>query len=67
MCKYVNINNKKKCLLLRNNDLHHRPKGQCFSSKVIKVMKRRCYGVSSVKSYFQRLWLDLNGYHKYGF
>jgi transposase len=28
----------------------------------IKVMKRRCYGVSSVKSYFQRLWLDLNGY-----
>jgi len=33
----------------------------------IKVMKRRCYGVSSVKSYFQRLWLDLNGYHKYGF
>ncbi|KXO09333.1 Mobile element protein [Moritella sp. JT01] len=33
----------------------------------IKVIKRRCYGVSSVKSYFQRLWLDLNGYHKYGF
>ena len=33
----------------------------------IKVMKRRCYGVSSVKSYFQRLRLDLNRYHKYGF
>jgi len=43
MCKYVNINNKKKCLLLRNNDLHHRPKGQCFSSKVIKKDYNRGY------------------------
>ncbi|KXO07088.1 hypothetical protein AKG98_2656 [Moritella sp. JT01] len=23
--------------MLRNNDLHHRPKGQCFSSKVINL------------------------------
>ena len=33
----------------------------------IKVMKRRCYGLGSVESYFQRLWLDLKGYHSYGF
>lgn len=33
----------------------------------IKVMKRRCYGLGSVNSYFQRLWLDLKGYHSYGF
>ena len=33
----------------------------------IKVMKRRCYGLGSVESYFQRLWLDLKGYRAYGF
>lgn len=33
----------------------------------IKVMKRRCYGLGSVESYFQRLWLDLKGYQTYGF
>lgn len=33
----------------------------------IKVMKRRCYGLGSVESYFQRLWLDLKGYDDYGF
>jgi len=32
----------------------------------IKVMKRRCYGLWSVESYFQRLWLDLKGYAAYG-
>ena len=34
---------------------------------VVKVMKRRCYGLGSVESYFQRLWLDLKGYDAYGF
>jgi transposase len=32
----------------------------------IKVMKRRCYGLGSVESYFQRLWLDFKGYAVYG-
>ena len=32
----------------------------------IKVMKRRCYGLGSVQTYFQRLWLDLKGYAAYG-
>ena len=32
----------------------------------IKVMKRRCYGLGSVETYFQRLWLDLKGYAAYG-
>jgi transposase len=32
----------------------------------IKVMKRRCYGLGSVESYFQRLWLDFKGYAAYG-
>lgn len=32
----------------------------------IKVMKRRCYGLGSVETYFQRLWLDLKGYAVYG-
>ena len=33
----------------------------------IKVMKRRCYGLGSPTSYFQRIWLDLNGFKKYAF
>ncbi|TNF69727.1 MAG: hypothetical protein EP298_01950 [Gammaproteobacteria bacterium] len=32
----------------------------------IKVMKRRCYGLASVESYFQRLWLGLKDYEAYG-
>ena len=28
----------------------------------IKVLKRRCYGLSKPESYFQRLFLDLRGY-----
>ena len=32
----------------------------------IKVIKRRCYGLRSTGSYFQRLWLDLKGYQAYG-
>ncbi|MEY8872676.1 transposase [Francisella philomiragia] len=31
----------------------------------IKVMKRRCYGLGSPTSYFQRIWLDLNGFDKF--
>ena len=33
----------------------------------IKVMKRRCYGLSSPSSFFQRIWLDLNGFDKFAF
>jgi transposase len=31
----------------------------------IKVLKRRCYGISDVTSLFQRLFLDLQGYDVY--
>ena len=27
-----------------------------------KVTKRRCYGISSIKTFFQRLFLDTQGY-----
>ena len=27
----------------------------------IKVLKRRCYGITDPLSLFRRLWLDLNG------
>jgi transposase len=27
----------------------------------IKVLKRRCYGLTSIPNFFRRLWLDLNG------
>ena len=32
----------------------------------LKVLKRRCYGLDSVKTLFQRLWLDLTGYGVFG-
>jgi len=32
----------------------------------LKVLKRRCYGLDCVKTLFQRLRLDLEGYHLFG-
>src|SRR5207302_283295 len=32
-----------------------------FNNKV-KVLKRRCYGITNLKHLFQRLYLDLEGY-----
>ncbi|MFT6834630.1 MAG: transposase [Francisellaceae bacterium] len=32
----------------------------------VKVMKRRYYGLGSVETYCQRLWLDLKGNAAYG-
>ena len=32
----------------------------------LKVLKRRCYGLDSVKTLFQRLRLDLEGYRLFG-
>lgn len=32
----------------------------------LKVLKRRCYGLDCVKTLFQRLRLDLEGYHWFG-
>ena len=32
----------------------------------LKVLKRRCYGLDNVKTLFQRLQLDLEGYHLFG-
>ena len=32
----------------------------------IKVLKRRCYGLSKPESFFQRLFLDLGGYQAFG-
>ena len=31
----------------------------------IKVIKRRCYGVTNITHLFQRIYLDLVGYSKY--
>jgi transposase len=31
----------------------------------IKTAKRRCYGIKKVSTLFQRLWLDLEGRHKF--
>jgi len=28
----------------------------------VKVLKRRCYGILNVTHFFQRLYLDLEGY-----
>jgi transposase len=36
-----------------------------FNNKV-KVLKRRCYGITNLKHLFQRLYLDLEGYRLYG-
>ena len=33
-----------------------------FNNKV-KVLKRRCYGIFNLKHLFQRIYLDLHGYH----
>src|SRR5512135_1642391 len=32
----------------------------------LKVLKRRCYGLDSLKTLFPRLWLDLEGYRWFG-
>lgn len=32
----------------------------------IKVLKRRCYGITNLKHLYQRVYLDLNGYAKFG-
>lgn len=37
-----------------------------FNSK-IKVLKRRCYGITNLKHLFQRLYLDLEGYRRFGY
>jgi transposase len=36
-----------------------------FNNKV-KVLKRRCYGITNLSHLFQRLYLDLEGYRLYG-
>jgi transposase len=36
-----------------------------FNNKV-KVLKRRCYGMTNLKHFFQRLYLDLEGYRLFG-
>jgi transposase len=28
----------------------------------IKVLKRRCYGLTNILNFFRRLWLDLHGF-----
>lgn len=35
-----------------------------FNNK-IKVLKRRCYGIYNIKHFFQRIFLDLEGYELY--
>jgi transposase len=36
-----------------------------FSNK-IKVLKRRCYGITNISHLFQRIWLDLEGFKLFG-
>jgi transposase len=36
-----------------------------FNNKV-KVLKRRCYGITNLTHLFQRLYLDLEGYRLFG-
>jgi transposase len=36
-----------------------------YNNKV-KVLKRRCYGITNIKHLFQRLYLDLEGYRLFG-
>lgn len=36
-----------------------------FNNK-IKVLKRRCYGITNVTHLFQRIWLDLEGFKLFG-
>jgi hypothetical protein len=31
----------------------------------IKVLKRRCYGITNPISLFRRIWLDLSGYEAF--
>jgi transposase len=31
----------------------------------IKIIKRRCYGIEKIKTLFQRLWLDLEGFDRF--
>jgi transposase len=35
-----------------------------FNNK-IKVLKRRCYGITNIASLFRRLWLDLHGFEAF--
>ena len=35
-----------------------------FNNK-IKVLKRRCYGITNIANLFRRLWLDLHGYEAF--
>jgi transposase len=36
-----------------------------FNNK-IKVLKRRCYGITNISHLFQRIWLDLEGFRLFG-
>jgi transposase len=36
-----------------------------FNNK-IKVLKRRCYGITNTAHLFQRIWLDLEGFKRFG-
>ncbi|MFN0086322.1 MAG: ISL3 family transposase [Blastocatellia bacterium] len=36
-----------------------------FNNK-IKVLKRRCYGITNITHLFQRIWLDLEGFKLFG-
>jgi len=32
----------------------------------IRVLTRRCFGLSNLEHFFQRLWLDLEAYRAFG-
>jgi transposase len=52
---------------ITNYFLDHQTSGlqKGFNNKV-KVLKRRCYGITNVSHLFQRIWLDLEGFKLFG-
>jgi transposase len=52
---------------ITNYFVHRRTSGfvEGFNNKV-KVVKRRCYGITNLTHLFQRLYLDLEGYRLFG-
>jgi transposase len=37
---------------------------ECLNNK-IKVLKRRCYGLTNIPNFFRRLWLGLHGFEAF--
>ena len=70
-CQYLARTLQKPILVLVFNRslaawLQHQFDAQGFDDNRVKVLKRRCYGIFTVRSLFPRLTLDLHGYQLFG-